>query len=127
MTWAEIWENTTNAISTIKNIIVGFYEIITSIFSFIPSPFSDILSISVIVIIALVAVKIVRGWIMVEIIKNFIDLSTDFINNLFLLEVEFDYGKYVPIGKIVTAFIFIAYSIYLICDSLGILDNKGEW
>lgn len=63
---------------------------------------------------------------MVEIIRNFIDLSTDFINNLFLLEVEFDYGKYVPIGKIVTAFIFIAYSIYLICDSLGILDDKGE-
>lgn len=61
MTWTEIWENTTNAISTIKNIIVGFYEIITSIFSFIPSPFSDILNISVIVIIALVAVKIVRG------------------------------------------------------------------
>lgn len=61
MTWAEIWENTTKAIDTIKNIIVGFYEIIISIFSFIPSPFSDILSISVIVIIALVAVKIVRG------------------------------------------------------------------
>lgn len=63
---------------------------------------------------------------MVEIIKKIIDLSTDFINQLFLLEIEFNAGQYVPIGKIVTAFIFIAYSIYLILDCLGILDNKGE-
>lgn len=61
MTWSEIWENTSKAIDTIKNVVVGFFEIVTSIFSFIPSPFSEILSVAVIVIIALVAVKIVRG------------------------------------------------------------------
>lgn len=62
---------------------------------------------------------------MVEIIKNFLDLSAQFINTLFLFQVEFNVGQYVPIGKIVTAFIFIAVSIYLILDAFGILD-KGE-
>lgn len=62
---------------------------------------------------------------MVEIIKNFLDLSAQFINTIFLFQVEFNTGQYVPIGKIVTAFIFVAVSIYLILDAFGILD-KGE-
>lgn len=62
---------------------------------------------------------------MVEIIKNFLDLSAQFINTIFLFQVEFNTGQYVPIGKIVTAFIFVAVSMYLILDAFGILD-KGE-
>lgn len=62
---------------------------------------------------------------MVEIIKNFLDLSAQFINTIFLFEVEFNTGQYVPLGKIATAFVFIAVSIYLILDAFGILD-KGE-
>lgn len=62
---------------------------------------------------------------MVEIVKNFLDLSAQFINTLFLFQIEFNVGQNVPIGKIVTAFIFIAVSIYLILDAFGILD-KGE-
>ena len=62
---------------------------------------------------------------MVEIIKNFLDLSANFINKLFLFQIEFNSGEFVPIGKIAVAFIFITYSIYLILDCFGILD-KGE-
>lgn len=62
---------------------------------------------------------------MVEIIRNFLDLSAQFINTLFLFQIEFNVGQYVPLGKIVTAFIFIVVSIYLILDAFGILD-KGE-
>lgn len=58
---AELWENITDAIETIKSLVSGFFEIVTSIFSFIPEPFGSILSIASIVIIALVAIKIVRG------------------------------------------------------------------
>lgn len=59
---------------------------------------------------------------MVEIIENFLILTADFINKLFLLEVEFNVGSYVPIGKIVVAFVFIAVTIYLICDAFGLLE-----
>lgn len=62
---------------------------------------------------------------MVEIVRNFLDLSAQFINTLFLFQIEFNVGQYVPLGKIVTAFIFIVVSIYLILDAFGILD-KGE-
>lgn len=57
----ELWENIENAIDTIKSLVTGFYDIITSIFNFIPEPFGTILGIVAIVIIALVAIKIVRG------------------------------------------------------------------
>lgn len=58
---AELWEDITNAIEVIKSLATGFYDIVTSIFSFVPAPFSTILSGITIVIIALVAIKIVRG------------------------------------------------------------------
>lgn len=58
---AELWNNIENAIGTIKSLVTGFYDIVSSIFGFIPAPFSDILTIMSIVIIALVAIKIVRG------------------------------------------------------------------
>lgn len=58
---AELWENIENAIGTIKSLVTGFFDIVTSIFGFLPEPFGTILSIASIVIIALVAIKIVRG------------------------------------------------------------------
>lgn len=63
---------------------------------------------------------------MVEIIENFIDLSTSFINKIFLLEIEFQKGQIIPIGKVVTAFIFIAFSLYFILDTLGIIGGGEE-
>lgn len=56
-----MWDNFTQALDTIKNVILGFGEIITNIFNFIPEPFSTILNVAVIIVIALVVAKIVRG------------------------------------------------------------------
>ena len=56
-----MWDNFTQALDTIKSVILGFVDIITSIFGFIPEPFSTILNVAVIIIIALVIAKIVRG------------------------------------------------------------------
>lgn len=57
----ELWENLENAVGTIKDIVFGFYDMVTFIFGLIPEPFSQILGIALIVIVALVAAKIVRG------------------------------------------------------------------
>lgn len=56
-----MWDNFTQALDTIKSVILGFVDIITSIFGFIPEPFSTILNVAVIIIIALVIAKVVRG------------------------------------------------------------------
>lgn len=56
-----MWDNFTQALDTIKNVILGFGEIITNIFDFIPEPFSTILDVAAIIVIALVIAKIVRG------------------------------------------------------------------
>lgn len=56
-----MWENFTEALDTIKSVILGFVDIITSIFDLIPEPFSTILNVAVIIIIALVIAKVVRG------------------------------------------------------------------
>lgn len=56
-----MWDNFTQALDTIKNVVLGFGEIVTSIFNLIPEPFSTILNVAVIIIIALVIAKIVRG------------------------------------------------------------------
>lgn len=56
-----MWENFTEALDTIKSVILGFVDIITSIFGLIPEPFSTILNVAVIIIIALVIAKVVRG------------------------------------------------------------------
>ena len=60
---------------------------------------------------------------MVEIIKNFLILCADFINKLFDMEIEWQVGQNVPIGKVVLAFIFLAFTIYFIVDCMGLLDG----
>lgn len=60
---------------------------------------------------------------MIEIIKKIIDLATTFINNMFLLEVEWEAGQTIAIGKIVVAFVFVVLTIYMICDALGLLGE----
>ena len=62
---------------------------------------------------------------MVEVIENFLDMCAEFINKIFLFEVDFD-GSFVPIGKIVLAFLFVVLTIYFVLDALGI-NNEGEW
>ena len=59
---SSMWDDFTEALDTIKSVILGFVDIITSIFGFIPEPFSTILNVAVIIIIALVIAKVVRGW-----------------------------------------------------------------
>lgn len=60
---------------------------------------------------------------MVEIIRKLIDLSTSFINKIFLLEVEWDAGQYIAIGKIVVAFVFAALTLHMFFDALGLLGE----
>lgn len=63
---------------------------------------------------------------MVDIIERYIDLIGDFINYLFLFQIEFNPGEYLPVGKIVLAFLFIATSLYFILDAMGIIEGGGE-
>lgn len=64
---------------------------------------------------------------MKEIIENFLSMVAGFINKIFLFEVNFhDQNTYVPIGKIVLAFLFVALTIYFILDALGIINNGGD-
>lgn len=56
-----MWDNFTQALDTIKEVILGFCEIVSNTFALIPEPFSTILNVAVIIIIALVIAKIVRG------------------------------------------------------------------
>lgn len=57
----ELWDNFTQALDTIKNLVFGFIDIVGLVFSYMPSPFSEILGIASIVIVALIVAKIVRG------------------------------------------------------------------
>lgn len=63
---------------------------------------------------------------MYEIIEKLLILWADTINKIFLFEIQFDSNEYIPIGKIITAFIFISLVIYFILDAMGILDSEGE-
>lgn len=63
---------------------------------------------------------------MIEIINSFIDMSTNFINQIFLFQIEMRPSEWIPIGKIITAFVFFAFAIYFILDAMGILDRGGE-
>ena len=56
-----LWDNIKDALLKIKDVLFGFAEIITNIFSFIPEPFSTILNVAVIIVCALVILKFVRG------------------------------------------------------------------
>lgn len=60
---------------------------------------------------------------MYDVIKNILDLCAEFINKIFLFQVEFN-GESVAIGKIVLAFLFVALTIYFIFDALGIVNNE---
>lgn len=57
----DMWDNVTTALGTIKDVILGFGEIVTNTFGLIPEPFSTILNVAVIIVVALVVAKIVRG------------------------------------------------------------------
>ena len=57
----ELWDNFTQAIDTIKNLVFGFIDIVGLAFSLVPSPFSEILGVASLVIIALIVRKIVKG------------------------------------------------------------------
>lgn len=58
---ADLWNNITSAISSIKEFVLGFGEIANTVIGLIPSPFKEILLVAIVIIVALVAAKIVRG------------------------------------------------------------------
>lgn len=60
---------------------------------------------------------------MVEVIRNFLNLCADFINKIFLFEIDFN-GSYVPIGKVIIAFLFLVLTIYFVLDALGINSEE---
>lgn len=60
---------------------------------------------------------------MYDIIKNILDLCANFINKIFLFQVEFN-GESVAIGKVVLAFLFVALTIYFIFDALCINSEE---
>lgn len=55
-----LWDNVAEGATKIKDIVFAFIDIVNMIFSFIPSPFKEILIIALTVVIALVAVKIIN-------------------------------------------------------------------
>lgn len=55
------FNNIGNAIDTLKEIVVSFYEIVTSIFSFIPEPFGAILGVALLATVAITIIKLIRG------------------------------------------------------------------
>ena len=61
---------------------------------------------------------------MYDVIKNFLSMCAEFINKIFLFQIDFG-SESVAIGKVVLAFVFVALTIYFICDALGI-NNVGE-
>lgn len=60
---------------------------------------------------------------MYDVIKNILDLCANFINKIFLFQIEFN-GESVAIGKVVLAFLFVALTIYFIFDALGINNEE---
>ena len=60
---------------------------------------------------------------MVEIIRNLIDLMTDFINMMFEFQIEWEPGQNIAIGKIFVAFIFAVFTLHMIFDALGLLEE----
>lgn len=62
---------------------------------------------------------------MVEIIENLLIMAADFLNSIYLFEIEFNPGEYTQVGRIITGFVFIVVSLYLSLDATGILD-EGE-
>lgn len=58
---SSMWDNFTQALDTIKEVILGFCEIVVNTFALIPEPFSTILNVAVVIVVALVIAKIVRG------------------------------------------------------------------
>ncbi len=57
----ELWDNVEGAIENIKEFVLGFIDICSLIFGFIPEPFSTILAVVLIIIVAVVVIKVVRG------------------------------------------------------------------
>ena len=55
------FNNITDAVTTLKNIVTKFYETTTAIFSFIPDPFGKILGVALGAVIAITIIKIIRG------------------------------------------------------------------
>lgn len=55
------FEDTKQAINDIKNIIIFFYDSVDMMFDLIPSPFNVILKLALIVILAIIIIRIVRG------------------------------------------------------------------
>lgn len=57
----ELWDSVSDAVVKIKDLFVGFIDIVSLMFSFLPAPFDKIMSYALIIISALIVVKIVRG------------------------------------------------------------------
>jgi len=60
---------------------------------------------------------------MYEILGNIFIMAADFINQIFELQVEWQAGQMVAIGKISLAFMYLALTIYFIVDCMGLLDG----
>lgn len=57
----DYFENINKAINDIKDIILFFYDSVTMIFDLIPSPFGTILKMALLIILAIIIIRIVRG------------------------------------------------------------------
>lgn len=61
---------------------------------------------------------------MVDIIKGIIDIAIRFVNWLFHLQVEFIGTTKISLGVIVSSFLFLVISLYLILKALGFYDEE---
>lgn len=61
LTIMDFFEDVAGAIAAIKDLIISFYKIVTTIFTLIPQPYGAILGIALTIILAIIIIGIVRG------------------------------------------------------------------
>lgn len=59
----DIWDTATNSILQIRDLIVAFFDVIDSTFSFIPRPWGDIIQMFIPIFAILLVVKVVKFFI----------------------------------------------------------------
>ena len=57
----EYFDDIGKAVNDIKDMLIFFYDAVTMMFDLIPAPFGTILKISLIVILAIIVIRVVRG------------------------------------------------------------------
>lgn len=63
---------------------------------------------------------------MIEILKNLIDIVVQFINSIYNFEIDFYDDHKIKVGTFFIAVLLFGLLIYVVLNTLGFLDNKGD-